>query len=197
MDEYTNGAFVNRDGRVPVIRLDSPSSQSEASHDLPGNENKGKGHSIRSKLGDRARKMVGRAGDNKGDNGDKAGKGDKGPSMQDRLLEKLLQQIIPVEDQPRNQEGSPYSNRIERPAFSLPTMSTNFRRFNSRIGVVFVFQARVIRLLSWRKYSHTISLLAVYTFVCLDPHLLTVLPLAGLLLGVFIPSFIARHPAPR
>ncbi|KFZ09974.1 hypothetical protein V502_08389 [Pseudogymnoascus sp. VKM F-4520 (FW-2644)] len=196
MDEYTNGAFANRDGRVPVIRLDSPSSQSEASNDLPGNENKGKGHSIRSKLGDKARKMVGRAADNKGDNGDKAGKGDKGPSMQDRLLEKLLQQVIPVEDQPRNQEGSPYSNRIERPAFSLPTMSTNFRRFNSRIGVVFVFQARVIRLLSWQKYSHTISLLAVYTFVCLDPHLITVLPLAGLLLGVFIPSFIARHPAP-
>ncbi|OBT85192.1 hypothetical protein VE02_05688 [Pseudogymnoascus sp. 03VT05] len=196
MDEYTNGVFANRDGRVPVIRLDSPSSQSDPNHDSPGKENKGKNHSIRSKLGDKARKMVGRSPDNKGDNGEEAGKGDKVPSMQDRLLEKLLQQVIPVEDQPRNQEGSPYSNRIERPAFSLPTMSANFRRFNSRIGVVFVFQARVIRLLSWRKYSHTISLLAVYTFVCLDPHLLTVLPLASLLLGVFIPSFIARHPAP-
>lgn len=88
MDEYTNGAFANRDGRVPVIRLDSPSSQSEASHDVPGNENKGKSHSVRSKLGDKARKMVGRAVDNNGDNGDKAGKGDKGLSMQDRLLEK-------------------------------------------------------------------------------------------------------------
>lgn len=88
MEEYTNGAFANRDGRVPVIRLDSPSSQSEASHDRPGNENKGKSHSVRSKLGDKARKMVGRAVDNNGDNGDKAGKGDKGLSMQDRLLEK-------------------------------------------------------------------------------------------------------------
>lgn len=88
MDEYTNGAFANRDGRVPVIRLDSPNSQSEASNDVLGNENKGKGHSIRSKLGDKALKMVGRATDNKGDNGEKAGKGDKGPSMQDRLLEK-------------------------------------------------------------------------------------------------------------
>lgn len=92
MDEVTNGAFANRDGRVPVIRLDSPrldspgSQSSEASHDVPGNENKGKSHSIRSKLGDKARKMVGR--ETKGDNGDKAGKGDKSPSMQDRLLEK-------------------------------------------------------------------------------------------------------------
>jgi hypothetical protein len=74
-------------------------------------------------------------------------------------------------------------------------MSTNFRRFNSRIGVVFVFQTKVIRILSWRTWSHTLSFLAVYTFVCLDPYLLTVIPLAGLLLTVFIPSFIARHPA--
>lgn len=74
-------------------------------------------------------------------------------------------------------------------------MSTNFRRFNSRIGVVFAFQIRVERLLSWRTWSHTLSFLAVYTFVCLDPYLLTVLPLLGLLLVLLIPSFIARHPA--
>lgn len=59
-----------------------------------------------------------------------------------------------------------------------------------------MFQARMIRLLSWRTWSHTLSFLAVYTFVCLDPYLLTVLPLAILLLAVLIPSFITRHPAP-
>lgn len=74
-------------------------------------------------------------------------------------------------------------------------MSTNFRRFNSRIGVVFVFQKSLIRLLSWRKISHTLSFLAIYTFICLDPYLLTVLPLVLLLLAVFVPSFLARHPA--
>lgn len=75
-------------------------------------------------------------------------------------------------------------------------MSANFRRFNARIGVVFVFQVKVIRLLSWHTTTHTLSFLAVYTFVCLDPYLLTVLPLVILLLGLLIPSFIARHPAP-
>lgn len=75
-------------------------------------------------------------------------------------------------------------------------MSNNFRRFNARIGVVFKFQERVFRLLSWRQASHTMSLLAVYTFVCLDPYLLFVLPIAVLILGVLIPAFLARHPAP-
>ena len=74
-------------------------------------------------------------------------------------------------------------------------MSANFRRFNARIGVVFVFQSKVIRVLSWHTTTHTLSFLAVYTFVCLDPYLLTVLPLVVVLLALLIPSFIARHPA--
>jgi hypothetical protein len=84
----------------------------------------------------------------------------------------------------------------ERPGFSVALMSSNFRRFNARIGVVFKFQARVLRLLSWRRPTHTLSLLAVYTFVCLDPYLLLALPLAIALFGILVPSFVARHPAP-
>ena len=84
----------------------------------------------------------------------------------------------------------------KRPGFSLPLMTTNFRRFNARIGVVFKFQARAFRVLSWRRPTHTLSFLAVYTFVCLDPYLLFALPLAISLFGILVPSFIARHPAP-
>jgi hypothetical protein len=83
-----------------------------------------------------------------------------------------------------------------RPGFTIATMSANFRRFNARIGVVFKFQARVVRLLSWRKPTHTLSLLSVYTFLCLDPYLLFVLPWLLILIAVLIPSFVARHPAP-
>lgn len=75
-------------------------------------------------------------------------------------------------------------------------MSANFRRFNARIGVVFVFQAKVNRLLSWTTPTHTLSFLAIYTFICLDPYLITVLPFAVILLALLIPAFIARHPAP-
>ena len=75
-------------------------------------------------------------------------------------------------------------------------MSNNFRRFNARIGVVFKFQSRAVRVLSWQRPSQTMSLLAVYTFVCLDPYLASVLPIAILALGVLIPGFLARYPAP-
>ncbi|PSR89045.1 integral peroxisomal membrane peroxin-domain-containing protein [Coniella lustricola] len=124
-------------------------------------------------------------------------------TMQDKLLEKLLQQMIPAANLDPGGQGQDTANPADssstyentRPPFAPATMVTNFTRFNARIGVVFKFQTRVIRILTWRKPSHTLSLLAVYTLVCLDPYLLTVLPLAIALIGVFIPAFMARHPS--
>lgn len=75
-------------------------------------------------------------------------------------------------------------------------MSHNFRTFNARIGVVFEFQEKAARLFSWHDPSNTLSFLAVFTFVCLDPYLLFCLPIFILLVSVLIPAFLARHPAP-
>ncbi|KAL2018860.1 hypothetical protein VTK56DRAFT_349 [Thermocarpiscus australiensis] len=120
-------------------------------------------------------------------------------SLQDKLLEKLLSQVIPAEDgqaQVPVLTADDVPGYTERPGFSVAIMSNNFRRFNARIGVVFKFQARVLRLLSWRRPTQTLSFLAVYTFICLDPYLLLALPLAIALFGILVPSFVARHPAP-
>lgn len=83
-----------------------------------------------------------------------------------------------------------------RPAFSLPLMTNNFRRFNARIGIVFVFQNRLTRLFTWRTPTHTLSFLATYTFVCLDPNLLIMIPMAITLFSIMIPAFTSRHPPP-
>lgn len=107
--------------------------------------------------------------------------------------------MLPIDDAAAGQphlQLPPGTDSLERPGFTVGAMSNNFRRFNARIGVVFKFQAQALRVLSWRTPSHTLSLLAVYTFVCLDPYLLLVLPLAIALFFVLVPSFVARHPAP-
>ncbi|ROV98630.1 hypothetical protein VSDG_04243 [Cytospora chrysosperma] len=130
------------------------------------------------------------------------------PHLTKARKRRLISSVMPTPEQVRGGGGGgasaiqdvaapsdslpPYEST--RPPFSLPTMSNNFRRFNARIGVVFGFQSRAMKLLSWRRPSHTLSFLAVYTLICLDPYLLTVLPLAALLAGVLIPSFMTRHP---
>ncbi|GAO14334.1 hypothetical protein UVI_02034090 [Ustilaginoidea virens] len=116
-------------------------------------------------------------------------------SIQDRLVDKLLQQVIPIDDAAQD-VGQDVPNPFQRPNFNLTIMSHNFRRFNSRIGVVFRFQDKVEALLSWQTTSHTVSYLAVLTFVCLDPYLLSALPILFLVFGILIPGFVARHPAP-
>ncbi|KAI9792680.1 MAG: hypothetical protein M1816_001779 [Peltula sp. TS41687] len=122
---------------------------------------------------------------------------DTGSRLQDRLLAKLLQSIVPSESPSEADMGderiSKYANRA---GFSLPLMTNNFRRFNSRVGVLFIIQNRLIRLLVWKKPTHTLSFLSVYTFLCLDPYLMAVVPFAVILLFVMVPSFLARHPPP-
>lgn len=85
---------------------------------------------------------------------------------------------------------------VDRPNFSIGNMSANFRRFNARIGPVFVFQNRMIRLFTWKKPAHTLSFLAAYSFVCLDPYLIVVVPLAVCLFFIMVPAFLTRHPPP-
>ncbi|KAI4862029.1 Pex24p-domain-containing protein [Hypoxylon rubiginosum] len=181
MDDFGTDVFVNRDDPIPTVILDgstprrprTPSPSAELSDaETPSNRRKGLRGRF-SALKEKAR-------------------------IQDQLVEKLLAQVVPLddaqipEDEPAQKGGSP---GVARPNFNLTTMSNNFRRFNARIGVVFVFQARVIRILSWRQPTHTLSFLAIYTLVCLDPYLLPLLPLTILLIGVLVPSFVARHPA--
>lgn len=59
-----------------------------------------------------------------------------------------------------------------------------------------MFQTRLIRLMSWKTPSHTLSLLAVSTFVCLDPYLLAVFPILVALFYVMVPAYLVRHPPP-
>ncbi|PYH95291.1 hypothetical protein BO71DRAFT_449438 [Aspergillus ellipticus CBS 707.79] len=122
-----------------------------------------------------------------------------GRSLQDRLFSKIIEQVMPVEDvsaEPVSVGEKPTSPDHKRPSFSLPLMANNFRRFNARIGIVFLFQTRVEQLLSWKQTSHTLSFLFIYSFICLDPYLLVIIPLAIMLFFVMVPAFLARHPPP-
>lgn len=203
MEDFSEDAFANRESPVPVIGFGDRSSADgpdDSDHEAPSTRKHGLFKRHASNLKDTFKK------------GHRRSESSKSFNMQDRLLERwvvmsignretiltlhrLLQQVIPSEDPSSKDYDAHGHGHTEAPPFNLTTMSANFRRFNSRIGVVFVFQVRVARLLSWRKWSHTLSLLAVYTFVCLDPYLIFVLPFLIALLALLIPSFIARHPA--
>jgi Integral peroxisomal membrane peroxin len=109
----------------------------------------------------------------------------------------MLQQFIPSpNEESEPTDKSPARKHVDRPPFSVGAMSTNFRRFNARIGVAFVFQNQLIHLFSWTHPSQTLSFLAIYTFICLESYALAIIPLAVILYFIMLPSFLTRHPPP-
>ncbi|ETN43456.1 uncharacterized protein HMPREF1541_02615 [Cyphellophora europaea CBS 101466] len=196
MDEFTADAFANRDEPVPLLAVPGSDIDTSASDAESIASTASASRSRRLKQSVSPSRLRTKAEEKQAE---KAEEGRQ--SLQDRLFTKLLGQVIPTDS--LDDEGDNVSSvdrrssqYVKRPAFSLPLMTNNFRRFNARIGIVFVFQNRLIRLFTWRQPSHTISLLATYTFVCLNPYLLVVVPLAIILLFVMVPAFISRHPPP-
>ncbi|KAI2469499.1 Pex24p-domain-containing protein [Annulohypoxylon bovei var. microspora] len=180
MDDYNADVFVNRDDPIPTVVLDGSTLPRPRTPSTPAEHSDSETPSLRTSLRGRFSAFKEKA------------------RIQDQLVEKLLSQVVPLDDAhiPQDEPAPKGENPgVVRPNFNLPTMSNNFRRFNARIGVVFVFQARAIRVLSWKRPTHTLSFLAIYTFLCLDPYLLPLLPLTVMLVAILIPNFVARHPA--
>ncbi|OQO06723.1 hypothetical protein B0A48_08510 [Cryoendolithus antarcticus] len=185
-DEDDDGGIIaNRDDAIPVLRIPSRTTDNEqAASDSSNDKREGLRDRIRNKLNDAA-----------------------APSIQDRLFTSLMAQIIPPEELSKNEGNASQATSgkkdrrsrtyVDRPNFSVGMMSGNFRRFNSRVGIIFVFQNRLIHLFTWRHPPATLSFLTVYTLICLDPYLLPIIPIALVLFFVMLPSFLARHPAPN
>ncbi|KAI5369958.1 Putative Peroxin domain-containing protein [Septoria linicola] len=200
--------LANRDEPIPVIRISSneddyDSDTSEVESEVTARR--------RDRLRDRASRSTSRLRE-KLEGGSDGGR----QSLQDRLFASVLSQIIPSEGAPASTldddddedndaaTGQPARKKkdrrskkyVDKPEFGPRLMTYNFRRFNARIGVVFVFENMLIRLFSWRQATSTLSFMAIYSLVCLKPHLLPLIPLGLLLFGIMIPSFLARHPTP-
>lgn len=116
-------------------------------------------------------------------------------SIQDMLVEKLLNTICLSEDDFSIAEQTEPDEKIETcPSFSISLITSNFRRFSTRIGIVFAFQKKAERILRWDTPIHTISFLAVFTFVCLNPYLITILP-PMIFLSLFTTAYTKRYPS--
>jgi hypothetical protein len=142
MDEYTADAFANRDEPIPLLTVTGSDDGSASDSEKTGK---------RDRLRKSASRMKALAQDLGAEQAQKLQ--NNGTSLQDRLFAKyalavrcarygkltrknrLLQQVIPPEgidsgaEVPIDHRSSKY---VQRPAFSLPLMTNNFRRFNAR-----------------------------------------------------------------
>jgi hypothetical protein len=183
-------SIANRDEAIPVFRIPS---QDEALE-----------HSSSSEAEQRARKRdkLKNGTDKIKDTLETQFAGPVRQGLGDRLVSSMLSFVVPneaLDEDEEDEKGAKKKDRrsrkyVDRPNFSLPLMTTNFRRFNARIGVAFVLENRLIHLFTWKQPTSTLSFLSVWSLLCLNPHLIPVIPLIGVLFYIMIPSFVARHP---
>lgn len=117
-------------------------------------------------------------------------------SIKAETATRLLESVMPNEEVMPNVQTTSDNAMLNKPNFSLAIMGSSFRRFNARIGVVFVFQENLTHLLAWAQPTHTISLGLALTFLILNPMLIPAVPGVIALFGILIPAYLSRHPAP-
>lgn len=115
-------------------------------------------------------------------------------NIQENLIATVLSSLVPVSSD--QQKPGKRSNLENRDPLSLPQLTTNFRKFSSRIGIVFELQACVSQIYTWNNPRETVGYGMIYTFVVLHPTLLLALPFVAVLFCLLVPSFLQLHPPP-
>ena len=114
----------------------------------------------------------------------------------DSMLEKLLKHAIPIDAPEREILAKKLrdTERNKKPNLSIKTIASNFKQLSKRMGGFFDIQYGLIRIVTWKQPSKTLSALVVYTATCMWPHLVLVYPLLFMLFGILVPGYVHRHP---
>ncbi|CCE61580.1 hypothetical protein TPHA_0A05050 [Tetrapisispora phaffii CBS 4417] len=111
----------------------------------------------------------------------------------DKLISKLVTERLPEREQLADRILLPTDN-YQQP-ISATTLGSNFGKLGSNLTTLFDLQESIIRLITWRAPSATITLLILLTFFINYPLLTLLIPLFNLLFRNMIPSYLHRHPS--
>ncbi|ODV63459.1 Pex28p [Ascoidea rubescens DSM 1968] len=114
----------------------------------------------------------------------------------DKFFDKLLIHAIP-NDMPNKDKLQSRINdplRKNTPELSIKLLFKNIKKLMDRAGSIFEFQYLIIQIFTWNDPIITLNSLIIYTYCCLYPYLILMLPLLYLLLVIMLPSYSYRHP---
>ncbi|CAI4063996.1 hypothetical protein SKDZ_08G1970 [Saccharomyces kudriavzevii ZP591] len=120
----------------------------------------------------------------------------------DVFLDKLISRLVPEKLPEREHFGS--KSTIEHdldtgrvPVFSATTLGSNFKKLSKKMGAIFELQDSIIRLLTWRNPTGTVTSLIIFTLICFNPMYLVILPIFRFIYGIVVPGYIRKHPLER
>ncbi|CAI4052016.1 hypothetical protein N7582_005343 [Saccharomyces uvarum] len=120
----------------------------------------------------------------------------------DVFLDKLISRLVPEKLPEREHFSS--SATIEHdldtgrvPVFSATVLGGNFKKLSKKMGSIFELQDSIVRLLTWRNPTGTVTSLIIFTLICFNPMYLIILPIFRFIYGIVVPGYVRRHPLQR
>ncbi|QLL30309.1 hypothetical protein HG536_0A01260 [Torulaspora globosa] len=116
----------------------------------------------------------------------------------DLFVEKLIARMIP-DKLPEREHFGELSEEERRKAqtVSATVLSSNLKKLTPKMPIVFELQDSIVRLLTWRNPSGTVTMLILCTMICYNPMYLITMPLLYIAFGLMVPGYIRRHPLRR
>ncbi len=114
----------------------------------------------------------------------------------DQLLEKIILWSMPAQPQEKAEIEQRIKDQDEQqvPSLSMGVMISNMKKMSARMGVFFTIQYTILKIINWANPNMTVAVLILYTYICLHPFILVLLPFIYLLFGIMVPAYYHRHP---
>lgn len=117
-----------------------------------------------------------------------------GTTMVDKLMDRLVTSALPTVSFKTSDADWRAQNLKGQPPFSINLMTNNFRKMTARTGIAFEIIYTFLEIISWKDPVFTTAVLAIYSFVVLNPRLVPIVPIFILLSHIMVPSYMYRHP---
>lgn len=119
----------------------------------------------------------------------------------DRLISRMIPDKLPerehfnfdIEIDPS--DGG--SQKKSQPPVSATILASNMKKLTNKMDGMFELQDSIVRLLTWRNPSGTMTLLILFTIICYNPMYLVLLPMLYIMYGIITPNYIRNHPFRR
>lgn len=115
----------------------------------------------------------------------------------DKLMEKMIDMIVPIDAKATPSELNQIRFRIEmqkqRPPLSVNTLSTNTINLNARLSVPFLVIDYIYRFFNWTQPSFTCGILLLMTILVLKPVLVSIVPPFIIINNILVPYYLHIH----
>ncbi|KAL3229683.1 Peroxisomal membrane protein PEX28 [Nakaseomyces bracarensis] len=120
----------------------------------------------------------------------------------DIFVDKLVSRLIPLDNLPEREHFSLDDDEGIRedqgkPPFSASVLTVNMKKLSGKMDGIFEFQDSIIRVVTWKTPTVTLTALIIFTLICFNLMNLVLFPLLYVTLGVMVQGYIKRHPIRR